>query len=269
MLMRPKGRIRKIGSVRKMYDLQKANVWKRAFAGLFDLIMVSCLIVGLACGFSAAFRYDSHFEKLEAMYEKYEKEYGIILNISAEDYQKLSDEEKAKYAQADEAFRKDADVQAVYAKVFGLSVAILSLSIFVGVMLLELVVPLLFGNGQTIGKKLFGLAVMRVDGVKITGPFLFIRTLIGKFTVEIMIPVLIVVMLLFGMIGIMGTITIGLILLLQIVLMIATKTNSLLHDVFSQTVVVDMASQMIFGSEAELIAYKTQAHAEKVKSKTY
>ena len=39
--------------------------------------------------------------------------------------------------------------------------------------------------------------------------------------------------------------------LLQIVLIAATRTNSAIHDILAQTVVVDMESQMIFDSARE------------------
>ena len=53
--------------------------------------------------------------------------------------------------------------------------------------------------------------------------------------------------------------------MLQIILMITTQTNSCIHDVLAKTVAVDMASQMIFDSEEQMIAYKNKVHAEKVK----
>ena len=61
-----------------------------------------------------------------------------------------------------------------------------------------LFVPLKLGNGQTIGKKVFGIGVMRVDGVQLTTIQLFIRTILGKFTLETMIPVYIVLMIFFN-----------------------------------------------------------------------
>ena len=72
---------------------------------------------------------------------------------------------------------------------------------------------------------------------------------------ETMVPVLLVLMLFFGMLGGVGVITLGLFGILQIVVMIVTQTNSSIHDLLSDTVVVDMASQMIFDTDEERIAY--------------
>ena len=110
---------------------------------------------------------------------------------------------------------------------------------------------------------------MRTNGVKMNNISLFIRSFLGKYAIETMIPVLIITMILFNSIGIVGPIVIGLILLLQIILMCATKTNSLIHDLLADTVVVDFASQMIYDSEEELIEAKKQAAAEKVNKASY
>ena len=66
-----------------------------------------------------------------------------------------------------------------------------------------------------------------------------------------------------------GVLILGLLLLLQIILLIATRTNSCIHDVLAKTVTVDMASQLIFEIEEELTAYKNKVHAEKVNRQTY
>ena len=129
--------------------------------------------------------------------------------------------------------------------------------------------PLLFGNGQTIGKKVFGIGLMRVDGVKVTSFALFVRTVLGKYTIETMIPVLMAMMIFIGLIGILGpAIVLGL-LILQIALIVTSKTNSALHDHMAATVAVDLASQMIFNTPEDLMEYKKQVHAEQVKKQTY
>ena len=152
---------------------------------------------------------------------------------------------------------------------FSLTMVIVSMSILFSYLIWEFFIPLRLKNGQTFGKKIFGIGVMREDGIKVTAPLLFIRTILGKFTIETMVPVLIIIMLFFGTIGITGLLTLGLILLLQIILMIATRTNSTIHDVLAKTVVVDLSSQMIFDSEEALVEYKKKVHAEQAARQTY
>ena len=134
---------------------------------------------------------------------------------------------------------------------------------------LEFIVPLIFKNGQTIGKKVFGIAVMRLDHVKVTAPFIFIRNILGKYTVETMIPIILIILIVFGLVGFMGPVIILLVLLTNIIMMIVTKTNSGIHDMLVSTVVVDMASQMIFDSPEALLEYKQKVHAEIVDKADY
>ena len=256
-----------------IYDLQKANMWKRCSAALFDFIILVMAVVGLAALLSNVLGYDGYYNQMNAAYDKYEKQYGIEFDISQEEYLSKTEDEKAAYDalfnEAYDALCKDMDAMYAYNMVFNLSLLIVTFSILFAYIILEFAVPMLFGNGQTLGKKIFGIGVMRTDGVKVVGPLMFIRTILGKFTIETMIPVIIIVMMFFNTIGIVGPVIIGLILLVQIILIIKTHTNSLIHDVLAKTVVVDVASQMIFESEEALIAYKTKVHAEQTARQTY
>ena len=110
---------------------------------------------------------------------------------------------------------------------------------------------------------------MRYDSVKINNITLFVRTVLGKYTIETMVPILILIMIYFGQIGIVGTIIIGLLLILQIAMIASTKTNSAIHDMLANTVTVDMASQMIFDSPEALLEYKQRVHAEAVERAEY
>ena len=110
---------------------------------------------------------------------------------------------------------------------------------------------------------------MRTDGVKMNTMQLFVRTVLGKYTIETMVPLLIGTLIFFGSLGILGTLMIAGLALTQIILLIATRTNSLLHDILAGTVAVDLASQMIFESEQALIDYKKQLHAEQAARQSY
>ena len=72
---------------------------------------------------------------------------------------------------------------------------------------------------------------------------------------ETMFPLLIVLMIYFGYLGIIGTVTLLLFFVLQLGVMIKTPTNSSIHDLLSDTMVVDLVSQRIFETEEERIDY--------------
>ena len=252
-----------------IFDLQKASMWKRISAYLFDLILLVIAVAGFAFLLSMMFGYDKYNAALDEAYARYEAEYGVVFDISQEEFMHKSEAEQTAWNEAYQALIKDQDAMYSYNMVINLTLVISTLAILLAYLILEFFVPIRFGNGQTLGKKIFGVAVMRTDGVRVTAPLLFIRTILGKITIETMIPVLICVMIFFNTIGIVGMLILGLILLLQIILMITTHTNSCIHDVLAKTVAVDMASQLIFETEEELIAYKNKVHAEKVARQTY
>lgn len=252
-----------------IYDLQKASMWKRISAFLFDVILLAIVAVGLSFLLSTIFGYNNQTEKLDEYYKKYEAEYGISFDITLEEYEALSAEQKTQYDLAEKAWSTDADVAYAYTLVLNLTLLITSFSILFAYLLLEFLVPLLFGNGQTLGKKIFGIALMRTNGVKVNAVSMFIRTVLGKYTIETMIPVFIVIMLYFNIVGIVQLAILALIFLLQIVFVVTTRTNSAIHDMLASTVAVDMLSQMIFDSEEALLEYKKKMHAEAAQSSTY
>lgn len=252
-----------------MLGLQKAGVWKRASALLFDFIILLVLASGIAVAMSAVLGYDGYVEDMTAHYERYENEYGIDYDISLEEYELLSKEEMDKFNAADLAMSRDEDVMYTYNMMFNLALVIVSVSLLLSHLLLEFTVPLIFRNGQTLGKKIFGIAVMRTNSTRITPIVLFIRTLLGKYTIETMVIVFLAIMVSFGVLDFVGIFIIIAFFILQLVLLCVTKTSSPVHDLISDCVVVDMASQMIFDTEQDLIDYKLKLHREDVEKSDY
>ena len=98
---------------------------------------------------------------------------------------------------------------------------------------------------------------------------LFVRTVLGKYTIETMIPVLLIVMSMGGIIGFYGPLLIALLTVAQIIIMAVTKNNSLIHDLLANTVTVDKASQLIFDTEEDMIEYKRRVAAEEAAKQPY
>ena len=252
-----------------IYDLQKGSIVKRASAFLLDVILLAIVAVGFACLLSVIFGYDNYSDSYIEGIEKYRKQYNVNFEITQQQYQAFSPEEKANWDNAYNALISDMEVVKAYNVMTTMIVTITSVSIFLSYMALEFVVPCILKDGQTVGKKVFGLAVMRTNGVQLTAVPLFIRTFLGKYVIETMIPVLVLIMILFNIIGIIGPLLVLILGIVQLVLVITTKTNSMLHDLLSDSVVVDMSSQLIFKTEEELIEYKTKIAAEKAAKSTY
>jgi hypothetical protein len=84
-----------------------------------------------------------------------------------------------------------------------------------------------------------------------------------------MVPLLMLFLIWFGNMALTGLIVIVGIFVLELYTVISTKTNSTIHDLFSDTVTVDIQSQMIFESREELVAYKERVAAERAERAPY
>ena len=240
-------------------DLQKASIMKRLAAWLLDAILTAIVSVGFAVLLSVILRYDNHSETYRTKLENHESQYGIMTQVSQEQYDAMSKAEQQSYN----------EIAGMSNLVFSLSLVMISGSILLGILSTEFVVPLLLKNGQTIGKKAFSIGLVKADGVKINAMQLFVRALLGKYTIETMIPVYILVMFYFNVMDITGTFILGGLLLAQLICLAVSSTNSLIHDLLAGTVTVDIASQKIFGSTDELVAYTNRMHAEQAKRQDY
>ena len=250
-------------------DLQKANFWKRVAAWLFDGILLCVLAVGCGTLLAEVLHYDTHAENLQAAYDKYETQYGVVFEMTAEEYAAMSEEAQKNYDAAYGALLTDQMAVTAYNKVMNQSLLIITFSILAAILVLEFAVPLWIGNGQTLGKKIFALGLIRTDSVRVNSMQLFARAVLGKFTVETMIPVYIMIMVFFGNMGIAGTMALMAIGVIQLILLIVTRNNSQIHDLVAGTVVVDIASQTIFRDTEELIAYTKRIHAERAAQQQY
>jgi len=251
------------------YDLQKANFWKRISAWLFDNIITMILAVGIAFLLSAALGYNQYSDRITDAYNHYETEYGISFDITSEEYLDLPAEKQQAYEKAQEAISADEDAMYAYSMVVNLTMVISTFGILFSVTAMEFVVPLLFGNGQTLGKKIFGLCVVRTDCVRVNTMQMFVRTILGKFTIETMIPVYLLLMLFWGITDLTGTLILSALLLTELIILISTRRHAGIHDLLAGTAVADFGSQIIFSTEQDLIEYQKKVHADRAARQPY
>jgi uncharacterized RDD family membrane protein YckC len=264
-----------------IYDLQKASMWKRISAFLCDIILFCIVAVGIAFLLSSLLGMDAQQNKAIEICGRYAEEYGlgafltdeeldgaITIAISEERYNGLTEDEKSTFKAATDALRADKEYLHAYGMVGQFILIVVTFSALISQILLEFVVPLLFKNGQTLGKKVFGVGVMRIDGVKASPVLLLIRALLGKYAVETMIPVFVLLSFVLGTASIVSVILLLMLALAQIVLLLFTQARTPLHDMLAGTVTVDLASQLIFDTPEDLLEYKKKLHAESVAEKT-
>ena len=165
-------------------SIQKANFWKRFSAWMVDVVLTIVLSMAFALGTSSILNYDKLYNEYITIVTEYEKDFGITLN--QEEYDKLSDTDKkaydAKKLEMQTALSKDEKAMKLSASITSLIFTIIGISLFLSVTVAHFILPLLMKDGKTLGKKVFGLAVVRSNAVKLTAPILFTRSLIGLFS---------------------------------------------------------------------------------------
>lgn len=276
-----------------MFELRKIGIVRRCSALLLDVILLAVLATGFMFLISLICNY-SHEERLSTQYytewEDYRKQYvGDVAKFYGFEYAEDGDgytvtkdgqestlqavmerlvssegkdaETKAAY-DAYTLLTPGAKVNAQYKYVHSLLFMMISIGILLSYLVLEFILPIILKNGQTVGKKVFGICLVRPDCVKITVLALFARTILGKYAIETMFPVLLAFLFFFGGLGVLAIVLFAALLLLNIVLFFVRKNRTPIHDILANTVAVDMRLQMIFQSEEEL-AEKKALHQKK------
>ena len=252
-----------------MTDIQRGSVLKRISALLLDLILLACISVGVIFLVAKIINYDSHIEKMQAKYQYYEETYDVKFNITQEELENLTEEERAHYDEVEEIIKADKEFTKEYNLVINLTLIMITVGVMISILITDFVIPLIFKNGQTIGKKVFGLCLVKKNSVRMKKIQLFVRTLLGKFALELMIPIYRIMMFYFGLMGLLGLIILLGLGLAQLLLLIFTQYRTVIHDMLSQTVVADMSSQMIFDTEDELIDFMNKNHEKNVNNSIY
>ena len=246
-----------------MLDLQKANMWKRISAWLFDIILLFIVIVGFAFMTAWVVDFEGYYNEYAAVHAEYVEAYNIDLDADTSGY---TEEQLKEYNdlcdQADAAFAQDERAQQSWGMMVALIPVIIIVSAFLGYLVMEFIIPLFLKEGRTLGKKIFGICLMRADSVRVSNVQLFVRTILGKFTIETLIPVAFLFLIILNVATVVAPVAIIGIFGTQIIMLIASETRSTIHDKMAGTVVVDFASQMMFDSHEEMLAYKQRVHEE-------
>ncbi len=279
-----------------MFELRKIGIVKRASAWLLDVILLAVLATGfmfilsLICNFDyqqeVYAQYNSEWTQFRREYVggvaefygfTYEEtdEDGIHYTITKDgkpaslgDVMKALDDSKGETPETAEAYAKyktltpAGKVNAQFKFILSLLFMMISLGLLFAYLVLEFILPIFLKNGKTVGKAVFGIGLVRPDCVKVRTMALFARTLLGKFAIETMFPVFLIYMFFFGGLGILAIILLAAMLLMNLILLFATKNRTPIHDLLAGTVVIDAKTQMIYATEEELIAKKQEQHKQ-------
>lgn len=250
-------------------DLQKASMWKRVSAFILDAILLTVLATGLFWLLSLLTGYDRYQEIVDAAYTRVSAEYGITDEMAYKTVETLTEAELAAISGANAAISADAEAVHAYQMVASLSLLITTFGLLGAFLVLEFAVPLFLRNGQTVGKKVFGLGVMHLECVRLRPVALFVRTVLGKFAVGAM-PLAMAGLFVFSSMGSPVFLLIAAVLVLaQLITLVVSRENAALHDKMAVTAVIDLGSQMIFDTPEQVLEYRKKLAAEKAASSVY
>lgn len=250
-------------------SIQKANFWKRFSAWLFDTVLLVfatiSLVLALGSVLGVSAKAERYAEKIEEHSTAIEAEFDIDFEIkNSESYEEMDEEERAAYDELYQAandelsqrIKADSEAVAIWNGFLRSLFLSVSLSLVLSHFIFNFTLPLFLKNGQTLGKKMLGLCVVRTNAVKISPVVLFTRQIVGGLLIETM-----VVLFMCTLIPV-GLITALLVQILQIYLILKTPTHSLIHDLIADTVVVDFQSQRIFDSQQEMEEFIARSDGE-------
>lgn len=213
-------------------------MFRRFGAFIVDLCLVIVVTVLIALPLRGISGYATTSDSMNAIFDRIASKHGVDINMTNQQYNALPDEEKLAVDAALLEISEDEEAAELYTKTVRLLMIVVFSSLLVSVVLLELVLPLVFKNGQTIGKKLMRLKVERRDETPLNFVTMLLRSITGKFFIDYALPVFFFLSFVYANAG--RTPLTGLLMLElgQIVCIVATKERRAIHDVIAGTRVV-------------------------------
>ncbi len=243
--------------------LQKAPFFKRLLALMLDWIFIVILIFTCVIPMSFLMKVDEYSEKFDHYYSEYEKKYGVKFDLTEEQFNAMTEEELKLYEEAYNALTSDEEANKAHDALFKRILGSIELSILAAYLVMDVLFPLMLKNGQTLGKRVFNLAVLRTGGEPVSMLTILSRTVIGKFTVQTAIPALVVCSILMGSLNPVGIFYVIAILVANIVLLI--KKGKTLHDILVDTIVVVVPARASRAKkEEESFAHKAKIATAKI-----
>lgn len=248
-----------------MLDFYKAHVLKRIAAYVIDLILLCAITAGVVVGMFSALDYDTYDSELKTYYAQYEEKYGVDLDLARDEIIELPEEEQKKYEDAYEALNKDDRALFLLNQTVKITLLSIAVGLLVGYLILEVMIPLILKNGQTVGKKALGLCVMHKYQVRVGVMQVIFRAIVGKYFLETLIPVMMYLLRYFGALNTTASLVLAIIVMVQAFIVFFSQANCGIHDKLFNTVVADFKKQYIFDTLDERIDYEEAYEKEMAK----
>ncbi|MCI5745224.1 MAG: RDD family protein [Erysipelotrichaceae bacterium] len=235
--------------VASVYKPVNAKMIKRLAAFIIDAILLLIVSTGILYICSVSSYYDTHYDNLhnqyrEIGYEIYDEE-NKTWKIIDENYENFED--IIKEYNNNEIIKKENE----FFSKFVLNAPLLSITI--SLLILEIIIPLILKNGQTIGMKCFSIALISTSEIKVKPLQIFIRGLFGKIVLLGLIPYMCLIYSFFNPTGgLLGTIFFLLINIINLIFLFSTPNKTAIPDKIGQVFAVDATSTIFFNSLKDL-----------------
>lgn len=248
------------------YTPVKASLPKRIGAAIVDIILFLVLLTGILFIVSYITGFQTNNALLEAKYI----ETGVFIQNEIGEYV-FCDTALEECNKAWEIFNNDPEACYYYDHAIELTTLILTISVFVTHLILELIIPLILKNGRTVGKFLFKISMVDKTGIRVKPMQVFIRFLFGKFLVTTMLPIYGVIFMAFNLTGgLLGFLMAVVILGIDLILALFSDNKAGLASTIASVYSVDGETTMIFDTIEELNAKKAEEQRQKdTKKKLY
>ncbi len=238
-----------------MLDFHKAKPLKRLAAYVIDLFLLLIVTAGVVAGMFSVLNFNGYRNELLSYYEEYGQQYDVDLS---EQKANLSEEDQKKYDDAIAGLNSDERALSALANIVKITWLSMAVGLLVAYVILEIMLPLIFKNGQTVGKKTMGLCVMHKDHVQVSALQVIFRTILGKYFIETLIPATMLLLKLSATLGTTASLVLSLIAMTQGFIVLMSQANCGIHDKLFKTVVADMNKQHIFATVDDLKAYEEE-----------
>lgn len=248
-----------------MLEFHKAKPIKRLAAYLIDLILLVAITAGAWMAIYSATDYSHYDEQFRGYIDQYAQKHGVDLNITNDEIQNYPEDVQEKYNQALLDLNDDPQAMAAYAQKAKIDLLSAMVSFFAAYVILEVMIPLILKNGQTVGKKIMGLCVMHKYHVRVGVMQIIYRAVLGKYFIETLIPAALLILKNYGVLGTTASLVLSAIAMTQGFIVLMSQANCGIHDKLFKTVVADFNKQHIFDTWDDRFDFEEAYEAEMAK----
>lgn len=231
--------------------LVSPKLYKRFVALLVDLVVCLQFFAFFQILINPILEKQFNYQELLVQYQdklvehglgfyKYDEESQMNIYISfevGEGENKVSQEE---YDEASSSFKKDSNAMELSSKVNTITTLGTSVELLLALLPNYLLFPLIFKNGQTLGKKLMKIAIVDKKGCKISFLNLIMRNIVGLYLFDLLVSYFF-----------MFIIDVPIIVVVSLIMALFTKGKRTIHDLIANTYVVDEEMSIIYVSLEE------------------